>query len=71
MTLVVEEKPFQFVFFVNASFKVMVSFDDFHANESQAIVGGFLHCELNGGVGFIKFTIYSPPCNITILTTSA
>ena len=29
-----------FAFLVNASFKAVVSFDDFHANERQAIVGG-------------------------------
>ena len=46
------------VSFFSKSFKAVVSFDDFHANGWQAIVDGWLHYELNGGVGFIKFTIH-------------
>ena len=45
-------------FLVNASFKAVVSFDDFHAKERQAIVGGCLRRELNVGVNFLKFTIH-------------
>ena len=54
MTLVVEEKPFVCLFSVSASFKVVVTSDDFYANEWQVIVGGCLHSELSRRVDFIQ-----------------
>ena len=48
-----EEKTIVRIFPVNAGFKVVVSFYDFRANKWQAIVGGYLHCEFDWGMGFI------------------
>ena len=53
MTLVMK-KPFVQLYSVHACFKVVISFNDLHANEWQVIVGSCLQCELNGRMGFIQ-----------------
>ena len=54
MALVVEEKPFVCLLSVYTLLEVVISFNDFYANEWQETVGSCLYCELNGGMGFIQ-----------------
>ena len=54
MALVVEEKPFVCLLSVYTLLEVVISFNDFYANEWQATVGSSLYCSLHGGMGFIQ-----------------
>ena len=49
MALVVEEKPFVCLLSVDTLLEVVISFNDFYANEWQATVGSCLYCQLHGG----------------------